>query len=471
MPEIDLLAIDRGSVMAPAGCGKTELITEALKAHSGSKPILVLTHTNAGVAALRTRLNRAGVSSNRYRLVTIDGWALKLIKMFPSVSGHDPSITDVLNPRRDYPAIRQAASILLQRRHLWALLQASYDRVIVDEYQDCNTVQHAIVCALAQELRTCVLGDPMQAIFSFGGNVLVDWEQEVSRFFPASGELNTPWRWKNAGAEDLGHWLLFARGELLAGRAIDLRQAPSLGVEWHPLGSGNDAEVRRQAAKTTISKPGARVLVIGEATNVTGHHDCAKQTPGAVVVEAVSLNQLIGFAEDFNPGAENGLSVLAAFAQSTITGVSSVELAKRLATINSGRSRKSPSPAELEALNFQKTPSYDTAARYLEVCHTMNGTRVFRPALLFSGIESLRSAHQKGVTLKEAALQVRENYRAKGRKIPNRGVGSTLLLKGLEAEVVVILNGDQLTKQNLYVAITRGAMRVIVCSSSPILGI
>ncbi len=101
----------------------------------------------------------------------------------------------------------------------------------------------------------------------------------------------------------------------------------------------------------------------------------------------------------------------------------------------------------------------------------MNGTRVFRPALLFSGIESLRSAHQKGVTLKEAALQVRENYRAKGRKIPNRGVGSTLLLKGLEAEVVVILNGDQLTKQNLYVAITRGAMRVIVCSSSPILGI
>ena len=119
------------------------------------------------------------------------------------------------------------------------------------------------------------------------------------------------------------------------------------------------------------------------------------------MVEAVSLNQLIGFAEDFNPGAENGLSVLAAFAQSTITGVSSVELAKRLATINSGRSRKSPSPAELEALNFQKTPSYDTAARYLEVCHTMNGTRVFRPALLFSGIESLRSAHQKGVTLKE----------------------------------------------------------------------
>lgn len=470
MPEIDLLAIDRGSVTAPAGCGKTELITESLKTHSGSKPILILTHTNAGVAALRTRLNRAGVSGNRYRLATIDGWALKLIKMFPSVSGHDPSITDVLNPRRDYPAIRQAASILLQRRHLWALLQASYDRVIVDEYQDCNTVQHAIVCALAQELRICVLGDPMQAIFSFGGNVLVDWEHEVRRFFPPSGELSTPWRWRKVGADDLGQWLLFVREELLAGCSIDLRQAPSPGVEWCPLGNGNDSEVRRQAAKTTISTPGARVLVIGEATNVTGHHDCAKQTPGAVVIEAVSLNQLIRFAEDFNPEAENSLSVLAAFAQSTITGVSAAELAKRLAAINSGRSRKPPSPAELEALSYQKAPSYDTAVNYLEACHSMTGTRVFRPALLFSGIESLRTARQKGCALKEAAIQVRENYRAKGRQIPNRGVGSTLLLKGLEAEVVVILNGDELTKQNLYVALTRGAMRVIVCSTSPKLG-
>lgn len=470
MPEIDLLAINRGSVTAPAGCGKTELITRALRAHSERKPILVLTHTNAGVAALRTRFTRVGVAGNRYRLATIDGWALKLIKMFPAVSGHDPSITNALNPRRDYPAIRQAACTLLQRRHLWVLLKASYERVIVDEYQDCNTAQHSIICALAQELPICVLGDPMQAIFSFAGNVLVDWNREVIRFFPASGELKKPWRWKNSGAEDLGKWLLYARSELLAGHSIDLRQAPSPGVEWRPLGTGNDAEVRRQAARTKIPVPGARVLVIGEATNVTGHHDCAKQTPGAIVVEAVSLNQLIKFADDFNPEAKNALPVLATFAQSALTGVSATELTKRLVTLNGGRSKKPPSAAELEALNFQKTPSFLAAIRYLEACHGMTGTRVFRPTLLFSGIESLRLAHQKGMTLKDAAVQVRENYRAKGRQLPNRGVGSTLLLKGLEAEVVVILNGDELTKQNLYVALTRGSMQVIVCSNSPVLG-
>jgi DNA helicase-2/ATP-dependent DNA helicase PcrA len=56
---IDLLAISRGTVTAPAGCGKTHLIAEALTRHGSGKPILVLTHTNAGVVALRGRLEMA----------------------------------------------------------------------------------------------------------------------------------------------------------------------------------------------------------------------------------------------------------------------------------------------------------------------------------------------------------------------------------------------------------------------------
>jgi len=60
-PEVDLLSIDRGSVSAPAGCGKTQVIASALARHAGPKPILVLTHTNAGVMALKGRLTKAGV--------------------------------------------------------------------------------------------------------------------------------------------------------------------------------------------------------------------------------------------------------------------------------------------------------------------------------------------------------------------------------------------------------------------------
>ena len=65
--DIDILAIDRGTVTARAGCGKTHLIAEALTHHADAKPILVLTHTNAGVVALRSRHPRA--------VESIDSWA------------------------------------------------------------------------------------------------------------------------------------------------------------------------------------------------------------------------------------------------------------------------------------------------------------------------------------------------------------------------------------------------------------
>ncbi len=95
----DLLAIDRGIVTAPAGCGKTQLIAEALTRHTATKPILVLTHTNAGVVALRGRLDRAGVPSKAYRLSTIDGWAMRLISTFPARSAHEPRDSQGGEPR------------------------------------------------------------------------------------------------------------------------------------------------------------------------------------------------------------------------------------------------------------------------------------------------------------------------------------------------------------------------------------
>jgi len=87
--EIDLNAIGRGLVIAPAGCGKTQLITDALTRHAGAKPILVLTHTNAGVAALRGRLEKVGVKPATYRAATLDGFAIRLISTFPQRAAHD----------------------------------------------------------------------------------------------------------------------------------------------------------------------------------------------------------------------------------------------------------------------------------------------------------------------------------------------------------------------------------------------
>jgi superfamily I DNA/RNA helicase len=116
MPEddVDVLSINRGTVTAPAGCGKTHLIAKALTRHGDSKPILLLTHTNAGVVALRGRLDRANVPAKAYRLCTIDGWAMRLISTFPRRSGHNPELLALASPANDYPNIRETAANLLK---------------------------------------------------------------------------------------------------------------------------------------------------------------------------------------------------------------------------------------------------------------------------------------------------------------------------------------------------------------------
>jgi len=72
-------------------------------------------------------------------------------------------------------------------------------------------------------------------------------------------------------------------------------------------------------------------------------------------------------------------------------------------------------------------------------------------------------------SLRDAALQVRERNRLLGRPLSRRAVGSTLLLKGLEADIAVILNPSQMDSNNLYVAMTRGAKKLVICSENPIL--
>lgn len=370
-PELDLYGVRRGSVTAPAGCGKTQLIADTLAAHTGSKPILVLTHTNAGVAALRARMVKAAIPSSAYRISTIDGFAMRLAGKFPLRSGLPAQMLELANPGLDYPAIREAAANLLQAGHINAPLRATYASLFVDEYQDCNAAQHRLVAWAAETLPTCVLGDPMQAIFGFGGNCLVNWQVDVESQFPPVGMLQTPWRWRLAGTEELGQWLLRARAGLQAGQTVDLQGAPAE-VQWVQLDAATAEEQRRAAARTRGRNAQDSVLIIGDAMNVRGRYQLSSQTPGATVV--------------------------------------------------------------------------------LRCCQA-----------------AMQAASRGTCTFYAAALQARERQRHMCRPVARRAVGSTLLLKGLEADVAVILEPQAMTAQHLYVALTRGARKVVVCSPTSIL--
>lgn len=92
---------------------------------------------------------------------------------------------------------------------------------------------------------------------------------------------------------------------------------------------------------------------------------------------------------------------------------------------------------------------------------------VHRPAVLRSCMTAFRTSDgTPGNTFQDAVVREREKNRLIGRPLPKRAVGSTLLLKGLEADVAVVLNADELDARNLYVAMTRGSAKLVICSKS-----
>jgi hypothetical protein len=466
-PEITLFDFPRGSITAPAGCGKTQLIADTLAQHTGPKPILILTHTNAGVAALRSRMLRAQVPATSFQIATLDGFAMKLIGKFPGRSGHDPAIMQLANRGSDYPAIRTAAVRLLSGQHLDQILRSTYSHLLVDEYQDCNQAQHAIVTWLANALPTYVLGDPMQAIFGFGQNRLVNWNTDVVRFFPAIGALATPWRWRLAGAENLGIWLLHVRQLLEAGQPVDLATSPPE-VEWvqiHPA----TADAQRRAAALVQLQNGESALIIGDSRNTAGRQRLTSQTPGATTVEAVDLPDLMTFAQSFAPAAPIALTQIVDFAAIVMTGVGATAYLARVETIRNGRNRTPPTPAESQAVSYLAAPTFTGAIELLQQLSQQQDCRIYRPEMLRCCIASLRMAASGTHSFQEAAIQIRERNRMQGRPLSRRAVGSTLLLKGLEADVAVILEPAEMDAKNLYVAMTRGARRLVVCSQAAIL--
>lgn len=464
--EIDILRPGRGLIVAPAGCGKTQLIASTLLRYEGQKPILILTHTNAGVVALRNRMSKAGIKSSKYHISTIDGWAIRLITTFPVRSGHDPNIIAGLKP--DYPAIRSAACNLLKEGHLTDILSATYAHLIVDECQDCSIMQLGIAYYAGTAIPTTLLGDKMQAIFDFGVDKLADWEEHICKHFALMGELSTPWRWKNADAEELGNWLLDARGKLQTGNGIDLSTRPE-SVKWLKLEGNNEDVQKLIKAGHVKAESNGGVLIIGDSKNPQSQRIFASRIAGAITVEAVDLRDLVQFANTLDIDADEALRTIANFADELVTNFGANGFISRINTIMKGAARKDANPAEAAGIRFLANPTYANIRDILVEIQNLPGVKVYRPDVLRCCIRALNTCSET-TTFYDAAVRMREQNRIQGRPLPKKAVGSTLLLKGLEAEVVVILNGDSMNAKNLYVAMTRGAKKVIICSKSSILG-
>ncbi len=465
-----VLNSDLGLIVAPAGCGKTHLITETLKIPT-DKPYLVLTHTTAGVAALKQRLKKLNVPSKHFKVATIDGWALRIANMFPSCN---VTVTPD-NPGVFYPQLRRNVNTFLEAGHIGDIIQASYSRLLVDEYQDCNNDQHSLVCALSKFIPTVVFGDPMQCIFDFS-DPMPCWNTVVTAYFPILNTLNTPWRWNNAGTPDLGQWILDIRISLMQGNNISLQSCPQY-VHWNQLADDFQTNLKNWTnAQYQIRKNNSddeSLLVIGDSRRRESRHNFARMAHGIEVIEPVDLIDVINMASKFDikQGMELAEQVLLS-ASTMMTGVGQANTLKRLQSILAGRNRIPATQLEIVAKIVVEQGSRTSIKNLLSQLEVETTTKIFRRGAFTALKDTISMAiSDSGKTMEASAKIIREQRRHHGeQRIPQRAIGSTLLLKGLEADHSLILDADTMNTRHLYVALSRGAKSVTIFSKNEVVG-
>lgn len=445
----DLLRVECGAIVAPAGHGKTELIANI--AALGSRT-LVLTHTNAGIQAIRSRLKRLRVPPSSVAVDTISGWSLRYAHGFPGtacppadlpVGGQwDDVHRGVLNALQ-IPAVRQ-------------VVEASYGRILVDEYQDCNGPQHELTVALSGIAPTIVFGDPMQGIFEFAGATL-SWENEIHRHFPLVGELKIPHRWRHKNPE-LGEWIMDARGRLMRGERVEFGGP----VAYREADGAFDMAALFESIE---GKEGSIAAI--HCNKILCYRIAAAARGGYQAIEEMAARTLTDFARKWDESAvaDRRLGALRWLFGETFS-------MQKLA--------EGEAPPEAEAVITKEIQSTiagfakdgpRAALEILTLTRKLPRARLHRQELLRDVERAIGEvAAGRCETMLEASARVRDRASVLGRKLPKRTVSTPLLLKGLEFDHVIVPDashfcGERNAQAKLfYVAISRTARSLTITS-------
>jgi DNA helicase-2/ATP-dependent DNA helicase PcrA len=235
-------------------------------------------------------------------------------------------------------------------------------------------------------------------------------------------------------------------------------------------GAAEDHSRVVEAARCRRRLEGEKVLVIGDSMSAASRHRIARSVPGIVSVEPVQLADLTRFAANLDLADSSALASVLEFVNSVASNVGSADMLARLESLCSGRARNPASAAEQAALVFCTNQTYSSLASLIVALTNQSGVRIFRPTVLRACLQALDQCQAPSdLSFAEAAVLAREQYRLVGRQLPVAAIGSTLLLKGLETDHVVVVNAGELDARNLYVAITRGSKSSTLCAREPML--
>lgn len=455
-----LATSERAYLVAPAGCGKTHLVVEALR-HLDDSPQLVLTHTHAGVRALRDRLRTLSVSSGVHRVDTIAGFALRIASSFPSLSG-----CNTTEPvKTQWNAIYRAATIALSSKHIGRMVRSSYKGVLVDEYQDCTIRQHELILALSRLMPMRVVGDPLQAIFDFD-EPTVDFDVHLTPDFERLSDLDTPYRWLNSNPE-LGEWLLSARSYIEQLRLPPFTQGP---VEVMDSGIGQQVATCHRVASTDGS-------IVGIRLRASGAHSVAKRLRGRFTsMEEIESKDVLSASGRIDDACGPTVAYeTIKFANKCMTQVATIMRNARQAysTGRLPRPRKGAKNEQaVKTLNrLASASNIALIAPALTLLERLPNVVVYRREPLDAMMQAVAlQLDNPEMSLWQAAWKVRDSGRRIGRRVNRRTISRTLLVKGLEFDHAIVLDVNEHIApregargyRNLYVAMTRGSRSLTV---------
>ncbi|MGZ0657311.1 UvrD-helicase domain-containing protein [Coraliomargarita sp. W4R72] len=471
--DIDALTTGQKTfLIAPAGYGKTYTIAACVKHLEFLEgKSLILTHTHAGVSSLKSKMSEMGVSADQYNIETISSFCQKYTNAFYQGSKM-PAVTD----RGYHDFIVAEACEMLKLPAIGQVIQATYERVFVDEYQDCSAKQHELVIALSGWIMTHVLGDPLQGIFGAINKSSVNFPDDlISNGFSALPELKTPHRWlKDGHNKKLGNALAIIRKDLQSGKSINVSNFGNV-IEMVKMDSRDRFNPRANCWKViwSLSNEKSVLIIEPKAVNVNDRVKFSQLFKHQfAVLEAIDAREFYTLSKCLDQLLEKfDYSSLREKFLFKLFGKTAINEWFGDARVKKRRGDKAQVSAVLEqCVDVLKTGSPEDMQKILMGLKDTLKLTPPRKELFYSIIRALETAELEKVSVSEAMEAHRNNVRRSGRKCCGKYVGSTLLTKGLEFDTVVILDAHTIEcPMHLYVAMTRACKRLIVFTQKEVL--
>ncbi len=467
------LSKPRALLEAPAGYGKTYSIVECLRCCEGKQ--LVLTHTHAGVASLRKKIQDAKLEKNKFHLETIDGFALRMYKSY--MGKEKQTLLDIEDVWKvEGKNIRFSAVELLKRSAvIRTVITNTYAGIFVDEYQDCSVSANTIIEELSNILPTRIFGDWLQAIYTFNReDPNIEYTELHQEFINNKSELDIPYRWKNTNPE-LGEDIKTIRKDLTLNKKIDLRSFKSAEV------IKNDFAIKGLFYSLVKEYPDDSILLITPNKNMS--RELARNL-GYIyhVIESIDDKDFYKLSKCFDT-----LSLSNEFTNDFFNILENVFLKTSIIKFYKNRAfiKKTDDSNKLVSAHIQEcvesislTYSHravSTLMRYLNR-NANFGLKDNRTELFNNLCEALTNAGDENITAYKSMVNLRDKIRHIGRHTNKRTIDSTLLTKGLEFDIVIITNADsigngfdQYDLRRWYVAASRAKKRLIIHSKSDVL--